>query len=321
MSSSTFLIFTRGLKRGLVTLRRERGWLTTLLSLTGILVLAQLFVFMAIAGQGLESLIRSRMDVRLEILEGATDVQIREFFSAAKGQPTIHDVQYITKEQAYEAERLRDPQLISFLETLKLTNPFPETFNVTLRSLNDYDAFVAFVQNPQWSKIIDPNFLSKSTDQEKSIRELLKVTQAARLLVLAFLALTAFVLLFILMELVRRRSLLRSEEILIERLFGAHDLSVLLPFATESAALLVAALLVSMGLLIGFLFLLPTVFPVLASEGVFSGLRAQVDPLLRTFLPAFLSLELIIAPVLAFVGAWFGMRPQLRSRQLVVARL
>jgi cell division transport system permease protein len=288
------------------------------MALTGILLLAQLFIVMTIGARGVESLIRSRMDIQLEIADNATDARIQALFAELQSLPQIEDVEYITREKAYELERARDPELIDALERFNLRNPFPETFRITLRSLNDYGTFSTFVNNARWNDVVNADFLSQATDQEQRIQELLRLTQAGRFLVLSFLGLTGIVLLLILMELVRRRSLMRSEEILIERLFGASDLSVLLPFATESAVLLLGALVFSACLIVAFLILVPFFSSAFHSDGILGSLSATIGPLLFTFLPVALLLQLICAPLLALLGAWLGMRPQLLSRKLIV---
>jgi cell division protein FtsX len=310
------LILRRGTRRGVVTLLRERGWGTTLSTLLGVTLLLQLLLLIGLGIQGIDHLLRAQTDLRLEIQEGATDDGVQEFFAAVKQLPYVEDARYITKEQAYEMERRRDPELVQFLEEFKLRNPFPDTISVTLKSLNDYEQFASFSRGEQWADVVNPAFLSQVTDQESQVYELLHLTNASRSLVLFFFALVSGVLLFVLMELVRRRSLARSEEIVVERLVGAHDLAVLLPFATEAAILLALSVVLSSVLLVLFLFVLPIIVPALSVEGVFSALRAEMAPLLLAFLPLFFLLELLLVPAVSFAGAWFGMRPWMKSPRL-----
>ncbi len=313
------LLLRRGIRRGVLTLWRERGWGTTLAALTGILLIAQLLVTSALAAQALEVLVRSETDLRLEILGGATAQQQKEFFAALQAQPEVAQAEYITKERAKELERQRDPDLVAFLDTFKLSNPFPDTISVTLKNLDDYDAFAQFVRSDEWRAVVDPGFLSKATDQETRIHELIGLTQAARLLAILFLGLIGIVLLFVVMELVRRRALMRSEEVFIERLFGAQDTAILLPFIVESTLLLFLSLIITSALLAVFLYVLPTVAPVLAEGGTFATLRRQMIPLVQTVLPLFIGIEFLLVPVLATFGAWFGMGQQLRSKRLIIA--
>ena len=201
-----------------------------------------------------------------------------------------------------------------------MENPFPDTVAVTLAALSDYDAFAAFVKKPDWKNVVDPAFLSHATDQEAQAHEMLGATRAGETLIIVFLLFVAGILLFVLMELARRRALARSEEILVERLVGADDATVLLPFVVESTLLLLCALTISV-LLLGFflIFLLPVLVPALASGGIFGTLHDETAALLlRYSLPIFF-LEVLLSPVMAYLGAWLGLRPQLKSPQLSLA--
>ena len=313
------LIFSRGLRRGLLSLQRERSAVVSLTALLGILFLGQLLVLLAFTVQATENLLRARTDLRLEIRREATDQDVREFFAAIKELPVISDSDYITREQAYERERQRDPDIISFLEQYNLENPFPDTIAVTLRSLTDYDTFASFVRQARWSHIIDPQFLSHATDQEAQVRELISVASAGQLLISLFLGIVAVTILFVLVSLVRSRALARSDEVLLERLVGASTLSVLMPFITEATFLMLLGILGSTLLLLGFVFLLPVLVSALQVTGTFSALRFEVVGLLGPYLPLVLIVELFAAPLLGAIGAWLGMRGQLGSGGLRLA--
>ncbi len=316
-SSPTALILERGIRRGVLTLARERSFLTTVAALTGILLIAQLLVVVVIGMGGLDRLIRERADLRLEILDASSDQRNREFYAAVQGHPSVEAARYVTREEAYEAERRRDPELIGRLEQFNLENPFPDTIAVTLRTLDGYGAFREFLESAEWQDVVNPSFLSDSTDQERRIHELLGVTRAGRVAALLFLFLTTVVLLFILMEVVRRRALMRSEEVFIERLFGAGNLSVVVPFATESVVLLGCSLVLSLLCLLLILWFLPVFLPALRPDGAFGALRLAAEPVLRRMLPVTVAIQLLLAPVLGVLGAAFGIWPQLTSRKLV----
>jgi cell division protein FtsX len=307
------------MKRGILNIRRERGWLTTTSALLGVVLLAQIFLVLSFGVQGIQHLLRSQTDLRLEIKSDAADQRIQEFFAAVRQLPYVDEAVYVTKEQAYERERERDPALVAFLEEFQLENPFPDTVAVTLASLDDYEAFVGFAKDSQWQGVVDPEFLSKVTDQETQVHELLQVASSGRSITLFFLVLVAVLLLVVLMELVRRRSLARAEEIIVERLVGAHQLAVLVPFATEAAVLLLISFLIAAVLIVGLLFVLPTLIPALAAGGAFASLRLEVEQLLQAYAPIIFLIELFAIPVLAFVGAWLGMRPQLKTSRLALA--
>ncbi len=315
--SSLTLLLSRGMRRGWLTLARERWYGATLLTLFGVLLLAQLLLVVTLGVQGMHQLLQSRLDLRLQVQEGALDQDVQQFLVAVRTLPYVAHVTYITREQAYEQERTRNPDLIAFLEQFHIKNPFPDTIAVTLSSLDRYDAFAEFSRQAQWRTVVDPTFLSQATDQEQQVHALLRVTDAGTALVLFFLLLIAGILLFVLIELVRRRALMRREEIFVERLVGAQEFAVLIPFATEAALLLLGAVLLSSIAIVVLLFALPLVIPALSAAGPFAALRAQMAMLLPLRLPLLFLLELLLVPVLALAGAYVGMRPQMRRGKLL----
>ena len=96
------ILVRRGIARGLLTMHRERGWGTALVALFGVFLLVQLLLFILIGMEGVQSLLRTRTDLRLEVREEALDQDIRGFLADLQQQPYVEDVAYITREQAYE---------------------------------------------------------------------------------------------------------------------------------------------------------------------------------------------------------------------------
>lgn len=313
------ILVKRGVVRGFQTVLRDRGWATAFGALFGVFLLVQLLLFILVGMEGIQSLLRTRTDLRLEIHEQAMDQDIRSFLAELESEPYVDDVVYVTREQAYENARNRDPELVSFLEEFGLSNPFPETIGVTLKNLEDYDSFRIFIEQSQWHTVVDPTFLTEVTDQEKHVYDLLKVAQAGRGLTATILLVTMLTLIFITTEMVRRRALARSDEVLVERLVGANMLSIILPFAAEAALLFWISIIASGFVLFAFLLLLPTLVPALGPLGALQALHTEVVPLLWKYLPLIVFLEIIFAPVLAGIGTWFGMRPQLKSHTLSIS--
>lgn len=281
-------------------------------------MLLQLLLFTFLAAEGTQSLLRSKTDLRLEIKTDADVQTIQRFLGAIEGLPYIENSVYITKEQAYARMQTKDPELISFIEEFNLENPFPETLGVTLRSLDRYGEFKKFLEQEEWHSVIDAGFLSEATEQEAQVYELIRLTNTGKSLITFFLGLTAFVLIFITTELVRRRVLSRSEEILVEQLSGAHTFGILLPFATEATVLLISAVLGSVLFSLALLFGMPLVMPELREEAAIGALAAQMRPLLKGTLPVMVGLQLLCAPLLGFFGAWLGIIPKMNTRSLAL---
>ena len=137
---------------------------------------------------------------------------------------------------------------------------------------------------------------------------MLHFTDAGRSLAGLVLLLTGGILLFIVIELVRRRAFLRKEEVFVERMSGAQEASVILPFATEASVLLFVALLLSLGCLLLFLVLLPQLVPSLTDAGIFGPLRTEISRLVLLYGPTLFVIELLATPGVGLVGAFLGTR-------------
>ncbi len=308
LQPSVSLQWRRGIARGMLSLKRDRTWGAMLAVLAGVAFLAQLFVFMAAGVQAGDSLLRAQTDVRLKIKPDASDQGVQEFFIAVQSLPSVEEATLITKEQAYEQEKRINPTFVSFIEQYNLQNPFPDTIAVRLKSLQSYDVFAEFTKQTQWQAVIDPDFLASATNQEEQVRELLTITKAASVLAYVLVGIIILVLIFVLAEIVRTRSIEREDEILVERYMGAYDFSILLPFIVESCVLLFFALVIGAIGIAALALVLPVMIPSLGLGGVFYELHEATKNVLVFWSPYLLGFELLMIPVLAYVGAAMGIR-------------
>ncbi len=302
----------RGIRRGVMNLRREQGWITSLGALLGVFLLLQLLMFMLVGIEGARELLKARTDLRLE-LHDTINQEKQEFYSALQTLPYIEDTIYITREEAYERTRKNDPELVAFIEEFKLKNPFADTIGVTLRSLDDYAPFKEFVEQERWKDVLEPSFLSEITSQERHVHELLRVTGAVQNTALAILTLTIIAVILVTVELTSHRALLRSDEVLVERLAGATPLGIVLPFSVEATVLFWGAIFLSTVLLTIIGSLLPVLIPALDAGGVLAPLREETVPLLWSNLPFLIIGEIICSPIVALIGAWLGVRRQIAA--------
>lgn len=312
-------LFFRGISRGMVTLLREKQWLTALGALFGVFVMVQLLVLVLTGLEGMQSMLIHRTDLQLEIEHSATDEKLQQFYSRINSLPFVESAVLITKEKAFEHTRVSDPQLIGFLERYNMQNPFTDSISISLSSLEHYAAFSAFIEQPEWKTVINPMYLSEITDQEQRVFSQLAITRAGRSITILILALTIVALVFITTELIRRRAIARSDEVLVERLAGAEPLSIALPFVTEAAVLLLVSIALSTAAIVIIIGLLPLLIPALQSHGILGPLQKEIVPLLHTMLPLMLLLEILIAPLIAGCGAWLGIRPQVCTPRISFA--
>jgi cell division protein FtsX len=301
----------RGLRRSTQQIFRERTWGATLLLLTGIMVLVQIFLVFLLSVNGTGKLLVARSGIQVEVLPTARDQDIQELYAELNAHPAVQEVVYITGEEAYQTQRARDPELISFLEEYNLENPFPDTFSVTLKSLDSYDEFAAEVQSDQWRNVIDPSFLSSGSTKQQQIRTLLEVTGGLRTLSVVFIIVAIIALFFVILEWVSRTAARRNQELLLEHLLGASSLAVVMPFVCEMAILLIGATIIATALCGAFLALLPIFMPAFALEASFRMLQSEMMPLLLYVFPWLLLIELIAIPVLSFAGTVIGVRKKM----------
>ncbi len=308
------LLVRRGIQRGLLALKRDRAWIGSLAALTGVLVLVHLFALVLFGLQAAGTLLTTGNSIRLEVLKSASADGVQEFLVAARDVPDVERVEYVTREQAYERERLREPDLVSFLEQFKIQNPFPDTVAVTLRSLDAFDRFSAFARKPEWSRVVDPASLSAIGDQEKEVQEMRAITSSLQTLGIGLSALLFLVCVALLVEFVRRRALVRRAELVVERAAGAPPYSLLLPFAAESSVLLLAGCALSAALLWVFIAALPALVPSVGPGGSLAALRVETGRVLLFWsLPAAVA-ELAAIPLVSLFGAWLGIRRDAAAR-------
>ncbi len=296
----------RGITRGVRLVMREK-WGMTFFALLSVVLLLQFLVASLLGVRGVTTLLTTRGDLQLEVVAGAADRDVQELYAALRELPFVDSVTFVSQEQAFENERTRDPGLVAFLEKYKMQNPFPDTFSLTLVSLQFYDSLRTFVEQPQWKSVVHPSFLSSVTDQEQRVRSLLKVTRAVGAISGLFLLLSGIALTLVIIELVRRRAQRRSSELRLEEYLGASSTDVLLPFVVEMAALLLLSLLVASILVLVAFWFLP-MFSSTFSSGSFVTLRSELTHLFMALGVPLLLLEVLLTPVLAYGGAMMGLR-------------
>lgn len=305
------ITFRRAAKRGVVSVFRDEGWGTSVGALFGVLLILQMLLLLAVGVQGGLELLRQRTDLRLQIRSTATDTQIQDLFQNVRQLPYVEDAVYVTREQAFERQKKRDPALIEFLTTFGIENPFPDTLGVRLRRLQDYQEFIQFLRQPVFAAVVDPAFLTTATDQQDQVERLTEVVSASRILLLFVTGLTVTVLLFITVEFIRRRALQKRQELFVQQLVGAGMPDILLPFMIELFCLLAAALFCSYLAGVVMILLLPRFLPALGSAGMFAPWSAASVSVLFSWLPWILFFESILIIFLSVAGTLITLRSQM----------
>lgn len=306
----------RAFKRGALSTFREEGWGTAAGSLFGLLLLAQVLLALAIGVQGGLNLLRENTDLRLQIRPTATDGQIQDLIQNVRTLPYTQDVIYITKEQAYERQREKDPTLLEFITKFGIDNPFPDTLGIRLRRLDDFPALLAFLKQPVFASVVDVSFLSDTTDQQRQVERLIHVVTGARTVLGFIVGFSVLVLLFVVVELIRRRALMKRQELFVEQLVGASRFDILLPFTVEMIVLLTIGLVSSLVVSLLLLWFLPALLPALAQDGMFAPWTAASKAVFWAWLPWGLFFEIFGIIALSAVATLIAFKSQLHSELL-----
>lgn len=302
--------FQRSLRRGLLAAWRGGRRSGTFLLLTGVLTLLQVLMVCVVGAQAVRGMLLSRSALYLEVLPDATDQDIQELYAAMRALPAVDDVEFVPSEKAYEIERQRTPDLVTFLEQYGVENPFPDSFSVTLDSLSDYDSFAAFVGDPQWSAVVDPSFLSSVTDQEETVRQLAGAASAVRALLAVLTAVGCVVLFFLLAEIVARKARRHEGELLLESLLGGRPSDALVPVVTELSVLALAGLLIGTAVAFLLLYVVSLAVPVLSGLGNLADLLAAVSASLLIAGPVILLTEAVVLVAVVTAATVVGVKPR-----------
>ncbi len=294
-------------RHGLRMLRRDHSYGALLATLTGTLFLFHLLGLVALGVSGAEKSLASFTDVRVSMSASATDDQIQNFLSTLKNQPFASETTYVTRDQAFEAQRQADPSLTQLIERAQLGNPFRDTVAIRLTEGASLDSLQSFLRNSEWAGVVDLASLSTVASQETRTSELLAGARAIRFLSVLLLFLALGVTVFALIMSFDARAELRAEEVTVSRLLGARPSEVLLPFVTEATVLLLLASLLSGLVLAITITILPLLFPALLTGSLAELWQAALSALL-VIAPIAALLHIVLAPIIAWVGVRMGVR-------------
>lgn len=302
-----------GMRQGIRDLR-QRWNSETFYGVVAACFLLQGSLLLLVGAYTISHNVQQHAAVHLELRSKATPQEIQDAYATLLNMPSVAHVSYLTQEQAYDREKKEHPELIAFLEEFQLSNPFPETFVVTLQSAEDIGEFIAFVRGERWQRIFDTSSLSSLAGQEEELRDLLRVSHTGLIFAIGFFVLTVFLLICILRILLQSCSKQFSEEARTQILLGSPSLPLFFTMLARIGTVLATALIISgLGglLLLVFLSSLPeqaATLPSLARSLLFS-------------FSGFILLEVLLSPLVTLCCIWGNFQwPQPTKPQKTPAR-
>lgn len=265
-----------GISRGWKMLRRKRQSGMSLLTVFSVVLLLQIFVVCLFAVGSVQSALVAHGDVQLRVLTTADDRGLQEFYAALHAQPYTDSIEF---------------------------NASTRAFHITLTSPDAYAALGAFVAQPAWKNVVNPDVLVSVSSAESRVGSLVSVTRSIGALVTFFIALGVVALLLVLAKIARSSG---RDEAMLEDLLGASPADTLTAQATHLGMFVLFSLLIAGGIVLIALFGLPLL------AGSFSVAALQLhQQVIRSLLfagPIVLLIELLLTPGIAAGGAWLGLK-------------
>lgn len=248
----------------------EGFWRNALMSLAAtatmvlmLLLLAGFWIIQAGLSAGIEYT-ESKVEVVADLKDTATTSQVDAIEAHLRAQPEVKDVHYVSRDEALTRYRARlaeqgEQDLTKYLDA----NPLHASLEV---KLVDPSVFGNVVEQLRGEAAVD-----KVKEQQKTVDNLLTITNVLRTAGTVILVVIAFIVLFIIVNTIRLAVVARAEEIEIMRLVGASDAFIRWPFIFEGAMVGLLGAVVTLAVLflaadqigrvmIGFFAVLPLTF-------------------------------------------------------------
>ncbi|MFH0820619.1 MAG: permease-like cell division protein FtsX [Candidatus Peregrinibacteria bacterium] len=240
------LSFRRAVKNGILSLRRNK-----LLSAATVIVIALIFfVFnvvlaLTFASASVIEKVGERIDISAEILPDVENYTIQTLLATLRDRPEIKEVIYVSKEDALKRFGSKYPNVITFLEGNRLENPLPNAIRIVSQGVADNNAILTYLEQPQFSRIINQEKLLKDQEQKTRNERVLDITRFLEQVGFWLILLFALVAVLILFNSISLAIHAHQKEITVMQLVGARHHFIAGGFVFEGMAIALLALALS----------------------------------------------------------------------------
>jgi cell division transport system permease protein len=194
------------------------------------------FIPVVQATTGAANEVRGRVIANVFLKTDASDRDVARVKNLlANETPHVASVEYVSKEEAYRAERRRDKQAYELLGA----NPLPDTFRVT----PDKPDNISKVRNalspvaPGGGRtVIDPA-IDEVNNREEETNKILSITRVVKLTTAVLAALLVIASVLLIANTIRLSLYARRREVEVMKLVGATDWFIRWPFVIEGMLL------------------------------------------------------------------------------------
>ncbi|MDW5595240.1 permease-like cell division protein FtsX [Conexibacter stalactiti] len=208
------------------------------------------FIPIVQATTGAANDVRQRVLVDVYLQRDATQRDVSRVREMLAGTDNVKRVEFISKQQAYDAQRKKDPEAFALLGT----NPLPDTFRITPEDPDkalSIKADLAPVAAGGGRTPVD-QAIDEVRDRREDTSKILQVTRFVKLMAGTLGALLIAASIFLIANTIRLSLYARRREVEVMKLVGATDWFIRWPFVIEGVIVgalgtLLAILLLAIG--------------------------------------------------------------------------
>jgi cell division transport system permease protein len=301
------ITFYRILENGVLNYWRN-FWLSvaaTVIMVITLFIISTLLLLNTLANISLSTL-KDKVDISVYFNLSISEQTIKQIQRQVELLPEIKSLDYIppvTARERFKQLHKDEPLLLESVEQFSdQENPFPASFAIRVKNLEDYPKIISLFQDQKF----DP-FIKKITDKRQIVERLNRITKVIRDLGLSLTGVFSLITIIVMFNTVRLTIYNRREEIEIMRLVGASNWFIRGPYLIEGIFYGVA------GTLITAVLLFPIVYVLTPKISGFLELdMSRGNYLLLNFWPL-VGLQLLIGVLLGIVSSFIAVRKYLKT--------
>jgi cell division transport system permease protein len=240
------------------------------------------FIPVVQATTGAANEVRGRVIANVYLVRDADEKDVARVRNLLENDtPHVASVEFVSKEQAYEEQRRKNPEYYGELGDF---NPLPHTFRIT----PDDPDNIAKVRNalspvgPGGERTVTDSVIDEVTNREEDTNKILSVTRAVKLTTALLAGLLMIASVLLIANTIRLSLFARRREVEVMKLVGATDWFIRWPFVMEG--MLVGALGGLMAVLILAVFKIAVVDPLAQEYALIAAPDTMAFPLLVALL-------------------------------------
>lgn len=218
---------------------------------TILIIALMLFVFnlvlaLSFASDSIIETVGEKLDISIEMKAGVENYSIQSFIQTLERNPLVKETVFISQEEALGKFGSKYPNVISFLEYNKLSNPLPNVVRVVSQGVDSNNELINFLERPQFAELINQEKLITNLDQKERNAKILSITRSIQRVSFWLILIFALVGLMIIFNSININVHTQKDEVNIMKLVGAKYNFIRSGYMIEGVILAVSALFISL---------------------------------------------------------------------------